>query len=823
MKRVIRILALSLLVLSLFGQDGFLKTKSYQIGPGTYYSEYTHPRPWVLYVVEMDMTNPYINIESVKANDYLYSFEGPNSMSKRKNSAGHYVLSAINGDFYNTSNGEPISVHAVNGEFVKTGNNIRSAFSVNESKKLNITNSQFTGSLFAKDTLGQWSSVNLNSVNGTRGENNLVIYNSFIGSSTNTNNFGFECLAQPIDDWVINDTVRCIIEATESYVGNMSIPDGKCVISGHGTAVPFLNTNCQVGDTVKVVQGLLHNLTALKQVVGGGPRMLQNGLDVVASSYPLEGIGSSFCSDRHPRTAIGFDQDTTKVYFVVVDGRQQGFSIGMNLYEMADFMKEIGIAHAMNLDGGGSSSMTVRNSIMNSPSDGSERRVANGLICVSSAPVGDLTHIQFIQDSLAVFKNHSISTNLTGWDENYNPVGLGSWDSIDVSFDTDLGSFSENTFTANVLDGDTYLTADYNGDIDSVLIHVIELYELSIYPETVTVDSVNSVEFQVSATNESGGTRAYDNNTFEFTVLDPNIASIDESGRVIGKSTGNTKVIVHYGTQTDTADVNVEIGEGEVVINEIESIEGWTVSGDAYINMSGTGLVLTDRTTATGTKAFQVNYSRTGDEDGNIYLETAPMNLYGVPSDILVDVLSDSIKHWIYIVLEDARGVEYSVKSASSLRYNDAYRTQYLDMENMLPADGEQLYPMKITGIRLRIDDAATTGSLFVDRIRVIYPTWTAIGDNSNDMLPMEYRLHQNYPNPFNPVTKISYEIPEAAQVNLSVYDITGNKVATLIQGYQNAGSYHVEFLADKLSTGVYFYRIQAGNWVNTKKMLLIK
>jgi hypothetical protein len=109
---------------------------------------------------------------------------------------------------------------------------------------------------------------------------------------------------------------------------------------------------------------------------------------------------------------------------------------------------------------------------------------------------------------------------------------------------------------------------------------------------------------------------------------------------------------------------------------------------------------------------------------------------------------------------------------------------------------------------------------LYVDRIRVIYPTWTSIED---EMVPSEYCLHQNYPNPFNPLTKISYEIAEAGQVNLSVYDITGNRVATLVHGYQNVGSYNVEFMADKLSTGIYFYRLRAGNWIDTKKMLLIK
>ena len=823
MKKRIDILVLLTLVSSFVFAENYKLVKHYQIGPGTYYSEYTHPEPWVLYVVEIDATNPYIQFESVKANDYMFAFEGPSSMSKRNNEAGHEVLSAINGDYYNTSTGEPISTHVVNGEFVRLVKNTRTNISINKFNKPTIVTTAFSGAILTKDSTDHWRSYALSNINKPRLADQMIMFNDFWRSTTGSNENGNECMAEPIDEWLVNDTIRCIVRSKELNTGNLAIPNDKIVLSGDGEAATFIADHIDIGDTVKVVQRLVNNLPALTQVVGGGPQMLKDGIDVVNINYPIEKLGLTHCSYRHPRTAMGFNEDSARIYFVVVDGRQHGFSVGMSLYELADFMKQIGVQHAINLDGGGSSSITVRNSIMNSPSDGSERRVANGMLCVSSAPAGDLTHVQFIQDSLAVYKNLSINTNLTGWDENYNPVGLGSWDSINLTYDTNLGSFNENVFTANEQDGDTYLTADYNGDKDSVIIHVIELYALSIYPEIVTIDSLNGVEFQVTATNEAGGTRAYDNEIFEFSILDPNIASIDENGNVIGKITGETKVVVQYGDQTDTADVIVAIGEGEVVVDEIESTDDWIISGDSYINMTETELVLADRITATGTKAFQINYSRTGDEDGNIYLETTPIDVYGVPSDILIDVLSDSIKHWIYVVLEDARGVEYSVKSSSSLRYNDAYRTQYLDMGNMLPADGEQLYPMKLTGIRLRIDDAATTGSMYVDRIRVIYPTWTTIGDDTNEMLPGEYYLHQNYPNPFNPLTKISYEIAKAGQVNLSVYDITGNRVATLVHGYQNAGMYNVEFLADKLSTGVYFYRIEAGDWIDTKKMLIIK
>jgi hypothetical protein len=91
------------------------------------------------------------------------------------------------------------------------------------------------------------------------------------------------------------------------------------------------------------------------------------------------------------------------------------------------------------------------------------------------------------------------------------------------------------------------------------------------------------------------------------------------------------------------------------------------------------------------------------------------------------------------------------------------------------------------------------------------------------DFTPKEFVLYQNYPNPFNPNTVISYQIPVANIVTLKIYDILGNEIATLINEEKQPGVYEVEFNATNFPSGIYFYRLQAGPFVEAKKMILLK
>jgi uncharacterized protein YlxW (UPF0749 family) len=92
-----------------------------------------------------------------------------------------------------------------------------------------------------------------------------------------------------------------------------------------------------------------------------------------------------------------------------------------------------------------------------------------------------------------------------------------------------------------------------------------------------------------------------------------------------------------------------------------------------------------------------------------------------------------------------------------------------------------------------------------------------------NTGIPVVYSLSQNYPNPFNPVTKINYALPKTGHVTMKIYDVTGREIQTLVNDIKQAGNYTVDFNGANLSSGVYFYKIQSGDFISVKRMVLIK
>jgi hypothetical protein len=99
----------------------------------------------------------------------------------------------------------------------------------------------------------------------------------------------------------------------------------------------------------------------------------------------------------------------------------------------------------------------------------------------------------------------------------------------------------------------------------------------------------------------------------------------------------------------------------------------------------------------------------------------------------------------------------------------------------------------------------------------------TSVEERSLNRIPDSYGLSQNYPNPFNPSTSIRFDLKERTTVRLSIFDVTGREIETLVDGIREAGSYEVSFSPELLSSGVYLYRLRTGDFIKTLKMVYSK
>ncbi len=360
------------------------------VAPGFVHYSISDPAgPFYIQILKVDLTLPENKITTALANDRLGAgFERTSALSSRKSKSGNIVVGAVNGDFYGISDptnpyGFLANSQIIDAEYVFGRTHIRSSFGVVDDNKPTVQVINFSGSVTAVSS----NSLNITGFNSQRVTDALVLYNKYFGPSTLTNEYGTEAELEPLNSFTTNSNMQFKVINKVAGVGNMLIQPGRYILSGHGSSKTFLDQNINIDDTISMVIGSSPDLGNLTALIGGGPRLLIDGAKPT-TFVGFEGMSSDFVNTRHPRTAAGFNQDSTIAYFVVVDGRQATLSVGMSLDELADLMLSMGAYNAVNLDGGGSSTMVIHNQVVNSPSDlGGERSVANSLFAVQQVEI----------------------------------------------------------------------------------------------------------------------------------------------------------------------------------------------------------------------------------------------------------------------------------------------------------------------------------------------------------------------------------------------------------------------------------------------------
>ena len=331
------------------------------VDPACIYIQITDDEaPLNIHLFRVDLQNPGIDLEPVLAMDSHQGLEPVLNMVKRRDKPSYDVLMAVNGDFWIKS--APRGLAVLDGRMTRTPSSWSAiSFSQDRIPQIGI----FKTRLYLTDGAGQH--IPIGSLNRPRTYNNIVLFTNAHGDAAEERSGGRSVILDPGGKKLpaqgqVNVQVKRVFNTSEPS----GIPDGKWVVSA-GRAVVKALYPLQAGARWTLVSQIEPNDFPVHDAFSGGPRLLRNG--EVSVEYVKEGQRSTFATEKHPRTAIGYSQDRKYLIVAVVDGRQPGYSLGMDLYELAALMHEFGCFDAINLDGGGSSTMIVEDSIVNRPSD----------------------------------------------------------------------------------------------------------------------------------------------------------------------------------------------------------------------------------------------------------------------------------------------------------------------------------------------------------------------------------------------------------------------------------------------------------------------
>lgn len=394
-------------------------------------------------VVTVDLNNPHIKINTVAGGGTYTNKATVSQMADRTN-----AVALVNGDFFTMQlQGVPLGASIIDGDMKSSPAVLTDiwSFGIDENNTAFIDSTKFVGSITAPNG----KSYPIDGLNKTfywyqpskeySHESKIQMYDSFWSSKSRGDKTAGEVLLS--EDNVVEQIV---------YRKNidMKIPKGKKILQVSGGSERFVRENIKVGDKVQINTNIEPNRN-WKMMIGGHALLVENGA-IKKYTKDVTSIGGI-----RARTAVGISKDGKTVYIVSCEGRTKR-SAGLSLNELSQFMLDLGAFKAMNLDGGGSTAMAVRNlgdikrtRVTNPEKNAAERKVVNGLgVFNTTTNTGVISDVKFEND-LNTIVGEQINLKLkSAWDEFLNPIDIK-----DRTY-----TVADNSNGANILKGLDYLS-----------------------------------------------------------------------------------------------------------------------------------------------------------------------------------------------------------------------------------------------------------------------------------------------------------------------------------------------------------------------------
>ena len=660
-------------------------------------------------ILEVDLEDEYTDIGLLNSENGLNTFQTVYQMASNEEN----IVAAINGDFFNGTsvNGNTIGLSIKDGKLLTTTyyeNELKDTFA---SFVLDEENDSwfdyFTHKITLKNKtkkkellIAEYNKVSTN-------YEYPVLYTSDWGTTSYGNKLSLTEML------IVDNKVKEIRENGEPF----EIPENGFVIATYGTTAEQMKEDFKKGNRVELDIEMDLDIDEIKMAVSGGALLLEDG--EIPEKFTANITGSN------PRTAIGTSKDGKTLFLITVDGRQSS-SIGMTQTELAEFLKEKGVYTAMNLDGGGSTTMIGRKlgelaiKTINSPSGVTLRKVTNAIGVYNTSKTGALSDIIVKVPEENVFVNSKRKIEILGYDKYYN--------SVDVDFDD--FNFEVSGAKVEVEDGYIYSTDEVGtatitvkkGKISkSFKIDVLSApNEIEISPKRAATSLGENVEYTFRIKNKNGYYASVENDEVTYEVVsgkgkfDGNKFTPSKEGdHIIAISIGNAKsyAMVSVGEATEKALESFEKETFKFVSYPVAVTGSVEVSKEESVDSKSSAKLEYDFTTTDATRAAYLRFNE-------------PIKLDEEVLELSFKVYSEEyLEDYIKLKIVDAKGNTQLVMASKEIPKGEWTEIKYNLNSISLPAT--------LTDIYVAQDHAEVKnkGTVYFDDLRIISESSTKITD----------------------------------------------------------------------------------------------
>lgn len=613
------------------------------------------------------------------------------------------AVAGINGDFFNmTTISFPMGTLIYDGQVVSSPNSPGYEYpTITSTKDNNFDISIWQPNVYLK---AQNNSVfyvaAVNKLGAFKGE--IVVLNDSWGSKSVGSTNGREL----IEIVVSND----IVQSIRINQPSVSIPSDGYVIVCSASRKDELASAFQVGTSVDLNYEFDFSPNNINWAAGGVNYLVKNG-----EFYKI----NTSIKGRHPRTAVGFNKDKTEMILVTIDGRNKNYT-GVTQEELAEIMIDLGAYEAVNMDGGGSTTMGVdflRNGnieVVNFPSDGKERNIDNGFGVFNTSPVSDIVeYIEIVPEYNKVFKDTYVSFEVNAYDKYYNQIDLNT-KKLKFKTSSKSGEFSEMKFKPTKT-GTIKIQASYGDIKSSTEIEVLDTpVDLVFENDFFILDTEESYDLgDVIGIDKDGNTAYVSPNDIKWSYRN-RVGKVNDGIFTSGTSSNMGAVTARFGEAVEN--IYVKVGYKPITIESFDDFEN--ISYSEYPSNSG-GSIEKSSEQKEGYYSLKLNYDFTKMTDQSIsFIDFADggILLKGKPKAVGMWVYGDEKDHWLRCRITDSRGTLYKLDFAEEVDWEG-----WKWVTAKIPESAA--YPLKLKNVYLaEINETMKdTGSIYIDNLRALY------------------------------------------------------------------------------------------------------